>query len=215
MSQLLGLNTLKNEFAFLKFFWLWKSHAVLLPFTYLTLIRPAKEDVRHWHKLTIQNFVQHMTQTKRLLRKIMLLLFTRLHRDEGLSTWRWCYWKWLVSICIFYLKKLKVKQWPTEPTEALSLLLITTLPLPFSFPSDYTIFCWTRITSFLYCKHQCDVHAIVAIYWVVLVVKNPHANAEDLRHVCSIPGSGRSPGEGNCSPLQYSRLENPTDKGVW
>ena len=31
----------------------------------------------------------------------------------------------------------------------------------------------------------------------------------------SIPGSGRSPGEGNGNPLQYSRLENPTDRGAW
>ena len=30
-----------------------------------------------------------------------------------------------------------------------------------------------------------------------------------------IPGSGRSPGEGNGSPLQYSRLENPMDRGSW
>ena len=31
----------------------------------------------------------------------------------------------------------------------------------------------------------------------------------------SIPGSGRSPGGGNCNPLQYSCLENPMDKGTW
>ena len=31
----------------------------------------------------------------------------------------------------------------------------------------------------------------------------------------SIPGSGRSPGEGNGNPLQYSFLENPMDRGVW
>ena len=30
-----------------------------------------------------------------------------------------------------------------------------------------------------------------------------------------IPGSGRSSGEGNCSPLQYSCLENPMDRGAW
>ena len=30
-----------------------------------------------------------------------------------------------------------------------------------------------------------------------------------------IPGSGRSPGEGNCNPLQYSCLENPMDSGDW
>ena len=37
-------------------------------------------------------------------------------------------------------------------------------------------------------------------------------NAGDPR---SIPGSGRSPGEGNANPLQYSCLENPIDRGVW
>ena len=31
----------------------------------------------------------------------------------------------------------------------------------------------------------------------------------------SIPGLGRSPGEGNGNPLQYSCLENPLDKGAW
>ena len=31
----------------------------------------------------------------------------------------------------------------------------------------------------------------------------------------SIPGSGRSPGEGNVNPLQYSCLENPMDGGAW
>ena len=31
----------------------------------------------------------------------------------------------------------------------------------------------------------------------------------------SIPGSGRSPGEGNGNPLQYSCLENPMDRGTW
>ena len=37
-------------------------------------------------------------------------------------------------------------------------------------------------------------------------------NARDLS---SIPGLGRSPGERNGSPLQYSCLENPTDRGAW
>ena len=37
-------------------------------------------------------------------------------------------------------------------------------------------------------------------------------NAGDL---CSIPGLGRSPGEGNDNPLQYSCLENPMDRGAW
>ena len=37
----------------------------------------------------------------------------------------------------------------------------------------------------------------------------------DVRHASSIPGLGRSPGEGNGNPLQYSCLENPTDRGPW
>ena len=40
-----------------------------------------------------------------------------------------------------------------------------------------------------------------------VVVKNPPANARDIRDAGSIPGSGRSPGEGNGNPLQYSCLE--------
>ena len=37
----------------------------------------------------------------------------------------------------------------------------------------------------------------------------------DVRDTGSIPGSGRSPGEGNGSPLQYSYLRNPMDRGAW
>ena len=44
------------------------------------------------------------------------------------------------------------------------------------------------------------------------VVKNPPADAGDTG---SIPGSGRSPGEGNGDPLQSSRLGNPMDRGAW
>ena len=51
--------------------------------------------------------------------------------------------------------------------------------------------------------------------WVVLVVKNLLANAGDIRDAGSIPGSGRSTGEGNGNPLQYSCLENPMDRGAW
>ena len=50
---------------------------------------------------------------------------------------------------------------------------------------------------------------------VVLVVKNPPASARDVRDGGSIPGLGRSPGGGNGSPLQFSCLENPTDRRVW
>ena len=46
-------------------------------------------------------------------------------------------------------------------------------------------------------------------------MKNLPANAGDTRDMGSIPGSGRSPGEGNGNLLQYSCLENPMDRGAW
>ena len=50
---------------------------------------------------------------------------------------------------------------------------------------------------------------------VVLVVKNPPANAGDIRDLGSIPGLGRCPREEHGNPLQYPCLENPTDRGAW
>ena len=47
------------------------------------------------------------------------------------------------------------------------------------------------------------------------MVKNPPANAGDVRDLGSIPGSGRSPGGRNGNPLQYSCLENSKDRGPW
>ena len=50
----------------------------------------------------------------------------------------------------------------------------------------------------------------------------PHVVAQTVKHLAynagdlgSIPGSGRSCGEGNGNPLQYSCLENPMDRGAW
>ena len=52
-------------------------------------------------------------------------------------------------------------------------------------------------------------------FQVVLVVRNPPANAGDVRDMGSIPGLGRTPGGGDGNSLQYSCLENPMDRGVW
>ena len=70
---------------------------------------------------------------------------------------------------------------------------------------------WTRLS------HLSSLH-FTSLYFthrvVVLVVKNPPANAGDIRDGL-IPGSGRSPGGGNGNPFQYSCLENPMDRGTW
>ena len=55
------------------------------------------------------------------------------------------------------------------------------------------------------------------LWWtsqVALLVKNPPANAGDIRASGSIPGSGKSAGEGNGTPLQYCCLEIPMDRGA-
>ena len=61
------------------------------------------------------------------------------------------------------------------------------------------------------------LHLLKLQFWFKIIysaqwLKNPPANSGD---VGSIPGSGRSPGEGNGNPLQYSCLENPMDRGAW
>ena len=52
-------------------------------------------------------------------------------------------------------------------------------------------------------------------FQVASVVKNPPANAGDVRDMGSIPGLGISPGTGRGSPFQYFCLENPMDRGAW
>ena len=51
-------------------------------------------------------------------------------------------------------------------------------------------------------------------FFGVIIVKNLPANAGDAKDMSLIPRSGRSPGEGNGNPLQYSCLENPMDGGA-
>ena len=56
------------------------------------------------------------------------------------------------------------------------------------------------------------------IFWasqVALMVKNPPANAGDIREVSLIPWLGRSPGERHGNPFQYSCLKNRMDRGAW
>ena len=49
---------------------------------------------------------------------------------------------------------------------------------------------------------------------LALVVKNPPANAGNIRDVSSVPGLERSSGGGHGNPLHYSCLENPVDRGA-
>ena len=61
---------------------------------------------------------------------------------------------------------------------------------------------------------QFDIFSIYQIYQVVQVVKNLPANAGAVRDASLILGLGRSPGEWNGNPLQYSGLENFMGRGA-
>ena len=61
-------------------------------------------------------------------------------------------------------------------------------------------------------RHPELLHFLVFYYSFGAEVKASACNVGDL---ASIPGPGRSPGEGNGNPLQYSCLENPMDRGAW
>ena len=60
-----------------------------------------------------------------------------------------------------------------------------------------------------------SIHNYVSLKMMAQRLKRLPASACNARDLGSIPGSGRSPGEGNGSPLQYSCLENPMDRGAW
>lgn len=72
-----------------------------------------------------------------------------------------------------------------------------------------------------------DITLLALTYWVtemILVIAEGHggsgiknllANTGEPNWVCSVPGVGTSPGEGNGIPLQNSCLVNPMDKGAW
>ena len=60
-----------------------------------------------------------------------------------------------------------------------------------------------------------DLAHIHVAYQVALVVKNLPANARKARATVSIPGLGKSPGEENGNPFQYSCLENSMGEGAW
>ena len=80
---------------------------------------------------------------------------------------------------------------------------------------------WLKVLGLLFrdsefpLVHQTKLIGQCVLHQVVLEVKNPPADARDIRGTGSLPGSGRSPGGGHGNPLQYSSLENPMDRGAW
>ena len=64
-------------------------------------------------------------------------------------------------------------------------------------------------------RKDIDIYRCICILFCDIVVKNKNGSVGDIRDLGLIPGLGRSPGEGNGNPLQYSCLRNPMDRGAW
>ena len=73
---------------------------------------------------------------------------------------------------------------------------------------QFLVHCYSDLTIIMFINS----FSILGTYLVAQTVKASAYNAGDPG---SIPGLGRSPGEGNGTPLQYSCLENPMDGGAW
>ena len=81
--------------------------------------------------------------------------------------------------------------------------------------TDY-IFLGSKITADGDCRHEIKRHFLLGrTSQVAQVVKNPLANAGDIKDAGSIPVLGRSPRAGHGNSLQFSCLENPLDRGAW
>ena len=73
------------------------------------------------------------------------------------------------------------------------------------------IFWGSQITADGDCSHGIKRHLLLRLSGG----SDGKASAYNVGDLGSIPGLGRSPGEGNGNPLQYSCLENPMDRGAW
>ena len=81
------------------------------------------------------------------------------------------------------------------------------------FPTPFDTLCHVILTKFLW--FILLLSTSISEYRTSLVSQMVKASAYNVGDPGSIPGLGRSPGEGNGNPLQYSCLENPMDGGAW
>ena len=115
------------------------------------------------------------------------------------------------------------------PTVALvglqtSTLILNTTPRGHCFPSggreapsdNKTLRLWLLLSFYIVFTTLLFIPSLVGrrASQVALAVKNLPTSAGDIRDMGSIPGSGRCPGGGHDNPLQYSCLENSTDRGA-
>ena len=112
-------------------------------------------------------------------------------------------------------------------------LISTCLLCSYAFLIYHSMAFYFHLVKIIPSFHQCNLHLIplqlhfrspqlatrtVGRSYCILVFSHSSVGKESARNAgdpCSIPGLGRSPGEGNRNPLQHSCLENPMDRGAW
>ena len=99
----------------------------------------------------------------------------------------------------------------------LSLLCLYFPLCPFDFSFPLTSLSVSRCIHLKtqFSRKDIDIYRCICILFCDIEVKNKNASVGDIRDLGLIPGLGRSPGEGNGNPLQYSCLGNPMDRGAW
>ena len=135
-------------------------------------------------------------------------------------------WKSLSHVWLFATPWTVARQAPLS-MEILQARILEWVPVPFSRgssqPRDPTYVPHIAGGFFTLWATRGKCASVLMVYGlyigrvsqVALAVKNPPASAGDTRAADSFPGSGRFPGGRHGSPLQYSCLENPMDRGAW
>ena len=108
--------------------------------------------------------------------------------------------------------------YPHQSLESISLALLSFITSNF-YTLTLSPHTYPHSRMYISSKNTCFIHLYVACLYIYIqgfpggsVVKN---QPDSIGDVGFIPGLGRSPGEGNGKPLQYSCLENPMGRGAW
>ena len=145
--------------------------------------------------------------------KVMSLFFNMLSRFviAFLSRSKCLLILWLQSPSSVILEPKKIKPVTASTSSPFTQDLNPDLSCSKAFCTTDHLNCYSFIVISYCIRFDRKIHVLVG-FPSGSVVKNLPANARD---VGLISGLGRSPGEGNGNPLQYSCLENPMDRGAW
>ena len=117
-----------------------------------------------------------------------------------------------IGVYHLLLFKYLTNAFQTENTETPSQNISASLDLIYSVCREAFVFLGVDLAAF---ESLPAFEEFPAVYMASLMAQRVKQSACSVGDLDSIPESGRSPGEGNGNPLQYSCLKNPMDRGAW